>query len=530
MSTESKSDEAEILRRAHGFRQAGRLRESEACFREALAARPDPAVMNDLAIVLGMQEKLDEAIGVLAAAHRVDPTHLPVLKNLGLALGKKGRQEEALAVYAHAARIDPKDLEILDSLGATLGALGRYGEAMEVYRRALALNPEASGFKCRLARRLRMLEDSDTALRLAREVLAKEPENFEAWVEVGSAYRQMNRLEEALEAFDRALALRPEDFEAKGTRALILLTMGDFERGWREYEFRWKSPSFEDVARTFRMPRWDGRADLKGKRVLLFGEQGVGDIVQFARYIPMLADRGAAVSLECPVDLHALMGSVRGLNKISAKGASQPACDYEIPTMSLPLVFGTRVETIPGGVPYVAPPERLAAEWAGKMAEYGVGKKIGIAWAGSAKHTNDRRRSTALAAWAPVGRLGGSVDGGAGGATFFMMQKGPAAAQWMSAPMKLVNLTAGLSHFGDTAAMISQLDLVITVDTAVAHIAGAMGKRVWNLISYLPDFRWMLGREDTPWYPTMRLFRQSEQGDWSAPVGRIVEELKKLAR
>jgi Tfp pilus assembly protein PilF len=512
-----------VLQRAQTFRQAGRLRDAEACFRQALDAEPgNVSVMNDLAIVLGQQGKLDLAINVLSAAHKLEPTYLPVLKNLGLAFTKKNDNENAVAVYVHASRIYPSEAEVLDCLGVALAKLKRFEEAAAAFIRAAAANPESSGIKCRLARTWNQLNDIEPAAALMRDVLEKDPENGDAWAELGVAYRQMNRLEDAIEAFDRALAIRPENFDAIGSRALALLAQGDFRRGWREYEFRWKSPSFEDVARTFKMPRWNGAEDLSGRRILLFGEQGVGDIVQFARYVPMLADRGATVYLECQADLHVLLRSVRGLSKLTVKGAARPACDFESPTMSLPLAFGTTVETIPADVPYIAPPPELAEEWAERLRSYHCTKKIGIVWAGNAKHTNDRRRSTALALWAPLGEVGG--------ATFFSMQKGPPAAQWASPPggMRLVHLTAGLSHFADAAAMISQLDLVITVDTAVAHIAGAMGKPVWNLIAFSPDFRWMLDRQDTPWYPTMRLFRQPSPGNWGAVMESAARELKQF--
>jgi hypothetical protein len=294
--------------------------------------------------------------------------------------------------------------------------------------------------------------------------------------------------------------------------AVVALIRGDYASGWREAEWRWKCKDFSSPKRQWSKPQWKGE-QLNGETILLHAEQGFGDTVQFVRYAPMVAERGGKVILECPAVLHRLLKNLPGIAGIVPETA-QPEFDLQCPLLSLPLAFGTLLDTVPNRVPYLTPEPQLCEQWGKLIGERASGLKVGLTWAGSPTHQNDRKRSLTLNQLLPLAQ--------AAGVTFFSLQKGPAAQQANDPAIgfPIADLTARLTDFADTAAMISQLDLVITVDTVIAHLAGALGKPVWVFLPRVPDWRWMLDREDTPWYPTMRLFRQEVHGQWEKPIRR----------
>ena len=268
----------------------------------------------------------------------------------------------------------------------------------------------------------------------------------------------------------------------------------------------------------FAQPPWDG-SELNGKTVLLHAEQGLGDSIQFVRYVPMVRDRGGKVVLQCQPALSRLFTGLPGIDRVIKNGDPIPRFDAHCPLLSLPRAFGTTLDSIPASVPYLTADPAAALDWAKRLADR-PGKKVGIVWAGRAGYVGDRTRSLSLTTLAPLAC--------ASGITWYSLQKGYAAAQISDAPqgMELIDRTAELNDFADTAALIANLDLVISVDTAVAHLAGAMGKSVWTLLPYAPDWRWLLNRDDSPWYPTMRLFRQQRPGDWGEVIQRIAESLR----
>jgi hypothetical protein len=307
--------------------------------------------------------------------------------------------------------------------------------------------------------------------------------------------------------------------------ALMLLTHGDFERGWREYEWRWR---VRELNMEFKAagPQWDG-SDLAGRQILLFAEQGLGDAIQFVRYIPQVSQRGGKIALAVQGELIRLLRGTGGdRNEISrsvetwvAFGEETPGYDVYCPLLTLPKVFGTTLSNIPADTPYLFADEAMAAQWKSRMPSDDR-LKVGLVWAGRPKHINDRNRSIAAGKLAPLAR--------AENVWFCSLQKGPIARPEDRPPFELADWTSELNDFADTAALIANLDLVICADTAVAHLAGAMGKRVWVLIPYLPDWRWMLDRTDSPWYPTMRLFRQPRPGDWETVMQQVATELNSL--
>jgi tetratricopeptide (TPR) repeat protein len=330
----------------------------------------------------------------------------------------------------------------------------------------------------------------------------------------------LKRAEEALESFDRALALKPDLAEAHWNKALLLLELGDFARGLPEYEWRWRRES-ELKPRDFTQPAWRGE-ELGGRTILLHSEQGFGDSIQLLRYVPMVAAKGGRVVLEIPDSLMPLVGRRDGVVAMVKPGAPLPPFDLHCPLMSLPLAFGTTLATVPAQVPYLQVPVERAADWRDRLP--GTGRpRVGLVWSGKPTHKNDHNRSIALHRLAPLLSLSG-ID-------FVSLQREYREADMaaLAASRNLRRLDAALADFADTAAVVEAVDLVITVDTAVAHLAGALGKPVWILVSSIQDWRWLLQREDSPWYPTARLFRQPEIGDWDSVIGRLARELAAFA-
>jgi hypothetical protein len=317
-----------------------------------------------------------------------------------------------------------------------------------------------------------------------------------------------------VEAFEKAITLRADYALAHWNLGLILLSLGDFQRGWAEYEWRWRRPEYARHDH-FKRPRWDG-TQLGRRRILLHTEQGFGDVIQFIRFVPKVVERGGKVILACHSELRRLLSKIEGVQQWIDPGETLPEFDVHCPLMSLPKVFGTTVQTVPGQAPYLAAGAELAERWRERV-EGLPGRKVGLAWAGRPGHGNDRNRSIRLNQLEKLGIVAG--------VSFVSLQKGEAARQ-QTPGLTITDWTADLNDFADTAALIANLDLVIAVDTAVAHLAGALGKPVWVLLPFVPDWRWMLDREDSPWYPTMRLFRQPAIGDWETPISRIVEALK----
>jgi len=299
----------------------------------------------------------------------------------------------------------------------------------------------------------------------------------------------------------------------------LLLLQGDFKRGWQEHEWRWKCRDYPSPQRNFAQPLWDGSA-LERRTLLLHTEQGLGDAIQFIRYLPLVAQRGGKIIIECQAELRRLFQTMLEKCPIVVRGDPLPAFDLHCPLLSLPLIFGTTLENIPQTVPYLHADAQDVKKWRERLDEHSPHLKMGLVWAGSPTNKNDRSRSIKLQSLAPLGQVPG--------VRLLSLQKGAAAAEAKTPPMgmELVDYTQELTDFADTAALIANLDLLISVDTAVVHLAGAMGKLVWTLLPFSPDWRWLLERENSPWYPTMRLFRQQVIGDWDNVITRVASALQ----
>lgn len=426
----------------------------------------------------------------------------------GIRFHRDGNLQEALACYLRALTLSPDNPEILLPMGAALHDLDRYGEALDTYRRIMELAPAWAALYHNLGNTLLALDRFGDAIDSYARALALRPEDAEALVTMGTAFEQLGQYDSAMKCYEEALRRSPDCAEAHWNLALALLRKGEYLRGWEEFGWRWQKKGYTSRWREFPAQLWDGRP-LNGCTILIHAEQAFGDTIQFARYLPLVALRGGEVVVECPGPLKPLLETIESITRVVPAGSPLPHADFHLPLMSLPQLFATTLETIPDHIPYLFPTQERLRRWQG-LTQSDRRTKIGLVWAGRRKP--DPHRSCRLSDLAP---LANSAN-----ASFYSLQIGEGADQAATPPagMDLIDLCGHISDFADTAALIFQLDLVISIDTAVAHLAAAMGKRTFILLPFAPDWRWMLGRSDSPWYPTMRIFRQLTAGSWIEPV------------
>lgn len=449
-----------------------------------------------------------------------DPSAAVILQE-AIACHQAGRLDEARRGYERLLRKNPKDPDALNLLGVVLASQGQLGRGIQFMRRAVAAYPAFPDALSNLGKALLDDGQPDAALPQLDRALVHAPADPVILNNRGNALLALGRTPEALESYRRAQAIRPDFAEAATNEGLALLALGDLPRGWQAYENRWRLPALAPFRQGFTMPLWTGAQDLDGKRLLLHAEQGLGDTLQFCRYATLAATRGAQVLLETQAPLTRLLGTLDGVSQVITQGEPRPAADFHCPLMSLPLAFATDLDNIPALIPYLhADPARVAA-WQGRLAAE-PRPWIGLVWAGNPRRDDpeansvDQRRSMKLARFA-----------GLGGATFVSLQKGEPAREARQPPagLRLLDWTQELADFADTAALVAALDLVIGVDTSVIHLAGALGVPVWVLNRYDRCWRWLRGREDSPWYPTMRLFTQPRPGDWASVLAAVRQAL-----
>jgi len=421
--------------------------------------------------------------------------------------------DAAARLYGQALLLDARLPDIYNNFGVVLRRLGRREAAVACYRRALVLKPDNAGAYTNLGNVLRELGRLEVAAASHRRAVALAPDSADAHYNLGLVLRDLGDTDAAMQEFAATLKLDPGHADCRWDRALTLLQTGDFKQGFKEYEWRWKLKRAEP--RAFKQPLWDGGA-LKGKTILIHAEQGFGDMIQFARYIPMVKAKGGNVVVEVAAPLARLFSTVPGVAQVVNAGAALPKFDVYAPMMSLARMLGTTPQTIPANVPYLKAPEAHAPQLPATMSR---ARKVGIAWAGRPTHQNDANRSVTFTHFVELLGLPQT--------TVYSLQQGPAADEIVAAGCQALVLDVGrrMRDFADTAAVIEQLDLVISVDTAVAHLAGALGKPVWVVLPYPGDWRWMAGRDDSPWYPTMRLFRQRVPGVWGPVFERVRKSL-----
>lgn len=467
------------------------------------------------AVRLHQSGRLAEAV---KAYGRVASDNAQALSYKGAALFDLGKAKEAVLAYEQAIAITPDYADAHYNLGLALKQLGRLDQAVAAYGTALALKPDMVKAYSNLANVLRDQGELQRAVDLCGQAIALEPDYAEAYANLGNALLDLGRIQDAVQAYVRATALKPELTEAHWGEAYGRLLLGDFAAGWPKHEVRWYKSGAKPHA--FPQPQWDGQ-DLNGKSILLHSEQGLGDTIQFVRYASMVKERGAGqVIVFCPEALARLLGTVDGVDQVISDPRKLPPVQVQCPLMSLPLAFKTDLSSIPAKVPYLKADADKTLFWRDKL---GAGLNVGIVWQGNPKAAADKGRSPPLSCFADLMDMPG--------VQMISLQKDFGAeqlAQWPQVKSLGKNFDAGPDAFLDTAAVMMHLDLVVTSDTSLAHLAGALGRPVWVVLQANADWRWMLDRGDSPWYPTMRLFRQKVQGDWSEPFARIKSQISEL--
>jgi tetratricopeptide (TPR) repeat protein len=563
--------------------QAGKLAEAEACYRAALKEKPRHAdALHLLGVIAHQSGRHDEAVRLIREAIRENPLVAGYHSNCGEALREQGNLDEAALCYETALKLQPEHLEALlnlasvrrsqgclpdalalaeratrlnprhpgarNNLGNVLAATGRLAEAIHEYRAAIELRPNYAEAHFHLGDCLRQAGEVPAAAAAYQAGLQIRPDSADGWfgfgnvraaqerfsdaenayrraselnrgheavrLNLGLALQEQNRIPDALNQLREAVRLQPMHAEAHFALALASLLSGDFETGFREYEWRWQCKDFSTVPRDFGKPVWDG-SDAMGRTILLHAEQGWGDTLQFIRYAQFVAARGAKVIVEAPLPLMRIVNTAPGVDRVVARGEAWPEFDVHASLMSLPRILGTRVESIPAQVPYLFPlgrPPRALAR------EPGV-RNVGLVWAGGPAHKKDHLRSVKFAEMSALLQTPGC--------RFHSLQVGPRAGDCADAAARgaIVDLAPSLGDFFDTALQMQQLDLVISIDTAVAHLAGALGVPVWILIPFTPDWRWGTTGATSAWYPTAKLFRQKTRGDWSSVIADVACEL-----
>ena len=513
---------------ANALKALGRLDEASRAYAQAIQLEPDFAEAHyNLAIVLRAMGRIDDAIRACETAVVLKPELAEAHDILGAMLLARGRRDEACAAFRRAIRAKPDAAEIHANLGIALQEAGRPDEALAAYDTAIRINPdyaEAHTNRGNVCKALGRLDDAASAHRMAIWI---KPDCAEARFNLGNTLKALGRSDEAIDAYEEAIHVRPDFAEARFNHSMELLLAGDFDRGWAEYEWRLDEACQHLAPRTFSRPRWRGE-NLRGRRILLHAEQGLGDTIQFCRYASLVAARGGCVTLEVPKLLVGLLSGLAGVTQLIAAGSALPAFDVHCPLMSLPLVFGTRLATIPAPIPYLtAKPDRVV-RWRNRLGP-STRLRVGLVWSGGLRPDQPELREVNERRNIPLRMLGRLNHPGI---DFVSLQKGePAESEGLA--LKDIIWPAGnfynaapqIGDFEDTAALIETLDLVISVDTSTAHLAAAMGKPVWLLNRFDSCWRWLEHRDDSPWYPTLRLFRQTAAGDWPGVMERVAGAL-----
>ena len=505
----------QLFKSAQQHCDARRYGEALAVLAELLSDRPDHAeAMHLSGVCLAQLGRKEEAESALRAALSVRPDYAVAMNNLGALLAGNGRAAEAVDIFTRAAALRPQEAVAQLNLANALYASEQYEPAIPVYRRCLVINPNIPEACQNLGMALKAVGKSEEAVGYFNQAAAMRARDPNIQENFGTALRDVGRLDEAMACYRRAVAIKPDHASAQWNMGLLHLMRGEFEQGWRLHERRLDMESSAVRVVCLRhpslaQPRWNG-SSLAGRRLYVYAEPNYGDTIQFARYLPMLARQAGGLTLACQNALVPLLSGLEGVEQCIPLSQSPPPLDEHSPLMSLPLLLKTTLDTIPADVPYIHAKAANAARWRERLSGDSR-RRIGLVW--SAGRKSDPRGSLPPAALAPLSAIGN--------VRWISLQKLDAARP----DMEIADWAAELADFSDTAALLANLDLVITVDTAVAHLAGAMGKPVWLLLKAVPDWRWMLDRADSPWYPTMRLFRQKRSGDWQTPIGELARSL-----
>jgi tetratricopeptide (TPR) repeat protein len=465
--------------------------------------------------------ELDQALPYFLHATRVAPAHAAAWSGLGYLLLKQKKQKESLACLHKARELAPEDAMTLNRLGLSFLSDQRIPEAVSCFRDSIRVRPDFALAWSNLSVAWRQANQIRQAIDACEQALKIQPNEAATWTNLGVLLQEENAVDEALVAYRKALEVDRHFHLAHLNEGIALLLKGELPLGWLKYEYRWLLPQAQKL-RHSGQPFWRGDASLLGRTILLHSDQGFGDTIQFLRYAPVLASMGAMVHVEVEAPLADLAGGVAGVVAVTKTGEAPPPFDLHCPFLSLPLGCRTTTASIPGQIPYLKPSKNAISKW--RHLERSPNKlNVGLVWRGNPNHDNDQNRSVSLELFRPI------LD--CEFCAFFNLQWNLSAEESQSIERhpNIQNPISQVRNFEDTAAIILHLDLVISVDTAVAHLAGALGKPVWILLPFSPDWRWMLHRTDSPWYPTMRLYRQPRRGEWRIPISQVFDNLKTLA-
>jgi len=502
------------------YRALGRLEDAVACYEQALALQPNFAEAHyNLGLACRQLGRQREATACFEQAVRCQPDFAGTHNNLGVAYQAEGRLDEAARCFRQAVRLLPQFAEAYVNLGGVFQMQGKLDEAVASFQQAVQGRPDyalAHGDLGVALYRLGRLEEAQSSF---QQALRLNPSFPDAHTNLGCVLHAQGKPAEALACFQQALRHRPDFAEAHRASAYVWLAAGDFERGWPEYEWRSHCPGFAMPPLPCPRPAWDG-SPLEGRTILLRAEQGLGDTLQFIRYAPLVAQRRGRVIVEAHACLLPLLRPCSGIDQVIARGEDPPPFDVHALLLSLPGLLGTTLAAVPADVPYLAADPALVAHWRQELSRV-PGIKVGIVWQGNPMLQLDRLRSVPLTAFAPLAALEG--------VHLVSLQVGPGCEQVaaLGERCSVVDMASRFDpeSFGDAAAVVQNLDLVITVDTAMAHLAGALGVPVWLVLPFAADWRWLVGREDSPWYPSMRLFRQARPGAWGEVFERLAGEM-----
>ena len=540
-----------LLQRGFELHQKGHLAAARDFYEEVLAMQPEQFDALQLSGTLASQSNNPQlAVDLFGKAIEIDPSNADVYSNRGIAFKNLALYDEAVASYDRAIALKPdyaqahynrgialKDLKRFDEAmasfdraiaikpdfaaahtnrGVTLQDLDRVDEALAAHDRAIALRTDDAEAYCNRGVALQSLKRLDEAVASYDQAIALKPDFAQAYSNRGNALQDLMRLDEAMASYDRAIAIQPDYAKAYLDKSLGLLLLGDFDRGWKMYEWRWKAEKIAGRTEHFPQTPWLGAEPIRGKTILLHAEQGLGDSIQFCRYAKLVSGLGANVLLEAPKTLIGLFEGLEGVGDLVEMGKPLPAFDFHCPLLSLPLAFKTAIETIPTPDAYLASNPEKKKAWSEQLGEK-IKPRIGLVWSGSTTHKNDRNRSLTLENL--MMHLPGNCE-------YVSLQtevrEGDKKALHGSG---IKDYGGKIEDFSDTAALCDLMDLVVSVDTSVAHLAGALGKTTWVLLPYVPDWRWLLDREDSPWYRSVKLYRQPQYGHWEPVLRRIAMEL-----
>lgn len=509
------------LRRGSLLLTLGQPATAEASYRHAIALRPDDAEAHaGLGLALMALSQLESAILSFDRAMELKPDFARALGNRAEAEAKLGRLESARSSYQRAVLLSANDAGLHFNQGVFLSDCKDWHGAIESYRTVIALEPDHAEAYCNLGLVEHETGQADAAMENYSRALAINPRLATAFNNRGNLFRSRKEFAQAMMDYEQAIALEPNFAEAHFNIGQLALLQGNFAAGWPEYE--WRSRIREALTfppRNFPQPAWDGKRPLRGRSILLHAEQGLGDTIQFCRYVSRVADLGARVSLEVQPSLADLLTGLDGVAQLVRYGEPPPPADYHCPLMSLPRILETTLDTIPRKTPYLRAEPHKVARWNEHLGPR-TSPRIGLAWSGNPHLANDHNRSVPLARW--IAHLPKGFD-------YICLQNEIRAADRQSLPSfgHITSVESQLKNFTDTAALLETLDLVISVDTSLAHLSGAMAKKTWILLPFLPDWRWLLDRADSPWYPTATLYRQPTAGDWDSVLSELGRNLVK---